>query len=165
MITIEQGDLLQSDCHMILHQCNCQGVMGSGIAAQIKKKFPVVYEEFLLDKRKPVDKLSTSLVVRTNTKPIMLVGNLYGQYDYGREHKVYTNYMALMSAMYKAYRDGIEILDHDYGLTRCDIKIGIPYNLGCGLANGNWNFVYEKIIKEITGMLEFKNTQTIIYKL
>ncbi|WP_411668007.1 hypothetical protein [Bacillus subtilis] len=39
MIKIIQGDLLEAKENIIAHQVNCKGVMGSGIALQIKKKY------------------------------------------------------------------------------------------------------------------------------
>ena len=39
MIKERKGDLLQADTPMIAHQVNCQGVMGAGIARQIRKDF------------------------------------------------------------------------------------------------------------------------------
>lgn len=37
MIKERKGNLLQEDTPMIAHQVNCQGVMGAGIARQIRK--------------------------------------------------------------------------------------------------------------------------------
>lgn len=39
MIKERKGNLLQADTPMIAHQVNCQGVMGAGIARQIRKDF------------------------------------------------------------------------------------------------------------------------------
>ena len=42
-IIYKKGDLLTTDADIIVHGCNCQGVMGSGVAKQIKEKFPNAY--------------------------------------------------------------------------------------------------------------------------
>ena len=42
MIRYVKGNLLDSDCTYICHQVNCKGVMNSGIAKQIRKKWPSV---------------------------------------------------------------------------------------------------------------------------
>jgi hypothetical protein len=42
MVKIVKGDLLKSDCQYIAHGVNCQGVMNSGIAKQIRDKYPEV---------------------------------------------------------------------------------------------------------------------------
>ena len=44
MIKHIKGDIFKSNADAILHQVNCQGVMGSGIAKQVKENFPVVFE-------------------------------------------------------------------------------------------------------------------------
>lgn len=44
MIRYIKGDLLETDAPVIVHGCNCQGVMGSGVAKQIKEKYFTVYE-------------------------------------------------------------------------------------------------------------------------
>ena len=37
---IIEGNLLEAPERIIVHQTNCMGVMGSGIAKQIKAKYP-----------------------------------------------------------------------------------------------------------------------------
>ena len=44
MIKIIDGDLFDTDAKFICHQVNCMGKMGSGVALQVRKKFPHVYE-------------------------------------------------------------------------------------------------------------------------
>lgn len=38
-----KGNLLESDCDIICHQTNTLGIMGGGIALQIKNKYPLLY--------------------------------------------------------------------------------------------------------------------------
>ena len=46
MISYHEGDLLKSNCDVICHQVNLQGVMGGGLALQIARKFPQVEHEY-----------------------------------------------------------------------------------------------------------------------
>ena len=46
MIKIINGDLFTSKANFIVHQVNCQGVMGSGVAAQVADKFSHVETEY-----------------------------------------------------------------------------------------------------------------------
>ena len=46
MIKIIDGDLFETDAKFIVHQVNCMGRMGSGVALQVKEKYPHVYEEY-----------------------------------------------------------------------------------------------------------------------
>ena len=47
MIHHVKGNLLDSNCDYICHQVNCQGVMNSGVAKQIREKWPEVYESYV----------------------------------------------------------------------------------------------------------------------
>jgi len=37
------GDVLKAETKVIAHQVNCKGVMGAGLAKQVKSKFPIVF--------------------------------------------------------------------------------------------------------------------------
>lgn len=38
-----KGDIFKSNADAILHQVNCQGVMNSGVAKQVREKYPIVF--------------------------------------------------------------------------------------------------------------------------
>lgn len=40
------GDIFDSDSDAILHQVNCQWVMESDIAKQVKDRYPAVYQHY-----------------------------------------------------------------------------------------------------------------------
>lgn len=40
------GDLFSSDTDALAHGCNCQGVMGAGIAVQFRKRYPEMFKEY-----------------------------------------------------------------------------------------------------------------------
>ena len=41
-----KGDLLSSDVKIRCHQVNCRGVMGAGLALQVKQKYPEAFEQY-----------------------------------------------------------------------------------------------------------------------
>ena len=45
-VSIIQGDVLKTSAKYICHQVNTFGVMGAGVALQIKKNYPHVYLEY-----------------------------------------------------------------------------------------------------------------------
>jgi len=47
MIKIIEGNILNAKEDIICHQVNCKKVMGSGLAKQIRDKYPNVYEEYV----------------------------------------------------------------------------------------------------------------------
>jgi len=40
------GDLFSSDAQALAHGCNCLGVMGAGIAAEFKERYPEMYQAY-----------------------------------------------------------------------------------------------------------------------
>ncbi len=48
MIKVLVGDIFQSKAHTIVNTVNCVGVMGKGIALEFKKRYPDMYEDYLV---------------------------------------------------------------------------------------------------------------------
>ena len=46
MLTFKKGDMFKSGCAALVNTVNCVGVMGKGIALQVKKKFPQVFAAY-----------------------------------------------------------------------------------------------------------------------
>ena len=41
-----KGDVLACEADVVLHQVNCLGVMGAGVAKQVREKYPVVFKVY-----------------------------------------------------------------------------------------------------------------------
>jgi len=152
IIKIVDGDILQAEENIICHQVNCQGVMGSGLAKQIRAKYPEVYASYIKYCRGCKDNNPKNLLGEVQTVLVndgKVIANLFGQFNYGKG-KQYTDYKALKQSL-----EGILTIATMVG----DDSIAVPYNLGCGLAGGDWNIVY-KIIEEV-----FDDYDVTIYKL
>jgi O-acetyl-ADP-ribose deacetylase (regulator of RNase III) len=136
MIRYTDGDLVRDaeQFEVIAHCCNCFCTMGSGIAPQIKAKFPEAYAVDCATGKGDMNKLGT-ITYTQNTTPIVV--NLYGQYDYTgrRSGRMDLDYAALKSAL-------IQMKEKFSGK-----RIGMP-KIGAGLAGGDWNII-EKIIEEV----------------
>lgn len=152
MIQIIHGDLLQCNATYICHQVNCMGVMGAGVAKQIKSLYPKVFFNYQnLCKQyenRPAQLLgSTQMIALSEISSTPCVVNLFGQVGYGRD-SVQTNLPALQKACQKVadYADPEEI-------------IAMPYRIGCGLAGGNWGDVMD-MLTEV-----FKDKTLHLYKL
>lgn len=141
MIILE-GNLLDTSFQLIAHQVNCKGIMGAGLAKQIKQKYPMVYERY-----KDHCQRGAYLgdCVGCDTPDHHYIMNIFAQSGYGRD-KVYTDY----GAMYQSFRRGIS----EFRERACEgryiaqLTIAIPYGIGCGLAGGNWEKVME-VLKKI----------------
>lgn len=150
MITYVKGNLLDSNCDYICHQVNCQGVMGSGIAKQIRERWPEVYEEYMAY-CKYCNKHGLSMLGHNVDVPVddyeKRVVNMFSQDNCGYDGKRYTSYDAFCNCLFdirKLVRGG---------------TIGFPKNIGCGLGGGNWKVV-SALIEEILG----KDYEVYIYE-
>jgi|GEM_PF-1515242 len=134
-------DILNNKEGIIVHQVNCQGVMGGGIAGQIKEKYPIVYKNYQTTNVKWVPGMIQMVAINPVDKERKLfVCNLAGQNDFGRDkNKVYTDYFAV--------REGFKKLKNVSKIF--NLPVFVPYKMGCGLANGNWNKYSEIIYEEL----------------
>jgi len=127
-----QGDLLKAPEIVIIHGCNCKGVMGSGVAKLIKEQHPLAFKEY----RKVFEEtglfLGDVIWVHSNNK---IIANCLTQQDFGTD-KVQVDYDAVECCMTEINRNCIV-----HGIT----AVAMP-KIGAGLAGGDWNII-EKIIE------------------
>jgi len=155
-IQIIDGNLLDAfdngEVDMIAHCVNCQGVMGSGIALQIKNNYLEAYRRYMQAccVRDSDTLLGACQVVQLNeSSPYKIVANLFGQYDVGT-HQRQLNYGAISDA-FKSLERQVKFYYSK--------SIGFPYKIGCDRAGGDWGVVQEMI------EYYFKNYEVKIYKL
>ena len=141
MIKHIKCDIFESGADVILHQVNCQGVMGSGVARQVKDKYPHVFRYYKMVCNSAETKkrlLGTALMVEIEDGN-HYIGNLFAQENFGYDGKCYTDYEALKESL----RRSISTVDLNHKPI-----IAIPYLMGCHRGGGDWNIVY-KMIEEI----------------
>ena len=135
MITVVNENLMEAfnnpKVDAVIHQVNCQGVMGSGVAGDIRKAYPQHYTDYI--ETCADDQISRLLgwdmCTETDDKPIHAI---FSQEYYGNDGALYSSYWALhmgileviSSMMYWSYR-----------------TIALPYGIGCGLGGGDWDKV------------------------
>ena len=138
MIKHIKGDIFESGADVILHQVNCQGVMGSGVAKQVREKYPSVYKSYkeFCDRYEPGDLLGVALPGQADESTIII--NIFAQDKFGYDGRCYTDYGAL--------RRGLETV-RDCMIDKGD-KIAIPYLMGCHRGGGDWAVV-SKMIEEV----------------
>jgi O-acetyl-ADP-ribose deacetylase (regulator of RNase III) len=109
---------------IIVHGCNCFCVMGAGIAAQIKDRYPEAYAVDCETKSGDKDKLGTYTYAQTSRGPIVI--NAYTQYStngHGPSQDLFD---------YAGFETILAALAHNAG----DLRYGFPY-IGMGLAGGD----------------------------
>ena len=149
MIKHIKCDIFKSGADIICHQVNCQGVMGSGIAKQVREKYPVVYEKYKhhCDIYSPKALLGIAQFVGTQERhdtPFLGIFNLYAQEKYGYDGKQYTNYDAIYKCLEKLKES---IPENPKGEK---YVVAIPYMMSCCRGGGNWETVYG-FIEDILG--------------
>ncbi len=141
MIKHIKCDIFESGADIICHQVNCQGVMGSGIAKQVREKFPEVYKEYkeFCDSEKAQGKTPLGRWQAVRIDPLYMnkyIINIFAQENYGYDGQCYTDYEALRGCLNEIKR------------TAPNTTIAIPYLMGCHRGGGDWNIVY-KMIEEV----------------
>ena len=113
MVKFENGNLLDAPVDYICHQVNCQGRMGSGIAKQIKERWPVVYEKYTAAYKQREDEVfrghygntlnvTETLLGHVQNIPVsdnLTVINMFSQQYYGYDGKKYTSYDAFWDCL------------------------------------------------------------------
>lgn len=131
MLKYTIGNLLdlaeQGEFDVIVHGCNCQNTMGSGIAYQIKNRYPEAYAadtEFMRG-RPAYNKLGNYSVYHNfSNKPYFTVVNAYTQIHYlprGIDHFEYASFEVILKKLANDFPDA------DFGFPA----------IGMGLAGGN----------------------------
>jgi O-acetyl-ADP-ribose deacetylase (regulator of RNase III) len=120
----------QGTFDVIVHGCNCHNTMGSGIAAEIRKRYPGAYEADCLATKQwpnPVAKLGNFSTYATSGigNPFVIV-NAYTQLDYNKKDEEFIDRFEYES--FYLILKKLEVLG--------PVNFGFPY-IGMGLAGGD----------------------------
>jgi len=130
MPTVIYKDILDVTKGIICHQINPH-TMGAGLALAIRKRYPKHYEDFLEWKK---DRGMGDILVTTYYQHPIIIG-MCAQRSWGRDGRNHTNY--------PAFAECLRLVD--YEALKRSMKVYFPYKIGCGLAGGKWEFVYQLI--------------------
>lgn len=142
---IENSDITKVKAGIIVHGCNAQGVMGSGVAKQLRATYPDIFTDYKAliddsykDGRSPLGKVAWSDITTD-----LVVANAITQTFYGQDGKKYVSYDALDAAFQRIVSFA----------KVTDSTIHIPFLIGAGLGGGNASII-QRIIEENTQDLE-----------
>lgn len=130
------GNILDVKDGIICHQVNAQGVMGSGVAKEIRARYPQVWTDYnttIWTLEKPMGQ-----VIFTKITPDLWVASIVGQEFYGNDGKRYTSYDALA--------DGFQEVARRARIG--DFSVHYPL-IGCGLGGAKWAIVSAIINAEL----------------
>jgi O-acetyl-ADP-ribose deacetylase (regulator of RNase III) len=146
------GDLLSVTDGIIVHGCNCRGVMGSGVAFSIRQKWPIAYGLYIDRFQKAGLRLGDIIPVAGSDIDVSILGvggvpwsneikgeiivvnGMTQQFYCTDKNEVYVDYDAI-SAVFAQ----VKLLANKTGL-----PVHFP-KIGAGLANGYWNEIKQRI--------------------
>lgn len=140
MIEMIKGDLFQSKHPIIAHGVNCQGVMGAGVALQIRKRYPEVYRHYkaMCEDAAGMDAfneysttaqtnlLGKAQIIEENGDKIV---NCFTQWTIGVGRQV--SYDAIATSLTKT---------HDFAYQYDCLYVAMPM-IGAGLGGGKWEVI------------------------
>jgi O-acetyl-ADP-ribose deacetylase (regulator of RNase III) len=143
-----KGNLLDmadaGEFDIIVQGCNCFNTMGSGIAKQIKERYPYAYAADQKTEQGSIDKLGTYTTAVSGGKAWQfMIVNAYTQFDYNRAGS-----MPLDKFEYESFRLILRKLS--YLNEAC--RFGFPM-IGMGLAGGQPQEIM-KILQDFSFVVE-----------
>lgn len=144
--TIIDGDITKAtDVDFIIHQVNCRGKMGSGVAKAIREKYPVVYTEYnkVCSSSIPSRLLGFTQYVQISkeNKPYYVV-NMFTQENFGYDGAQYTSL--------EAFKKSLENINKNCA----NYTVAFPWKIGCVRGGANWDEVLPLICKTLTDVKE-----------
>ena len=138
-----KGDVFDSFLYpnsIVVHGCNAQGVMGSGVARVVRNNFPGAYYEYVRHHEEHGLKLGE--VVWANVLPGRYIANAITQEFYGGDGKKYVSDHAIRVAFGRVRRfaeeNGIETINYPM--------------IGAGLGGGDWVVISKIIDEQLEGL-------------
>lgn len=134
MINVIHGDLLDQK-GIIVHGCNAMGVMGSGVAAVVKARFPSAYEMYKEyceendEAGNEAEKILGDVIVYDDFSAGVIIANGITQAGFGYK-KRHVDYEAV-AQVFRTVND-----------MALETKLPVYFPLiGAGLGGGNWKII------------------------
>lgn len=137
MIEYLRKDITTIEKGIIVHGCNCQGVMASGVARAIRARWPSVYLAYLYY----ADGMDYTLgdIIPVKLKRDLWVINGLTQFNFGREASTrYGSPLAISQVLCKTVLMAIQHA----------LPIYMP-KIGCGLGGLNWEADVEPVVQRV----------------
>lgn len=156
MIKFFNGDLLKSGCDIICHQVNEYGVMGAGIAKQIKDKYPKAFDDYTNTIGDAASKYKDLPVFALSKQPDgVIVANMFTQRNGKTDIEILRNAVFLLAMqILDLFVTKLKFNETTGAFFDRPFRVGIPYKYSCGIAKGDWESVL-KIWEDVFGELEY----------
>lgn len=152
-ITYKIGDLMEADEIAIAHGCNCQGMMGAGVARLVRAKYPDAYDAYKRACDNGMFRVGAALPVwnTPDVVPDRLVYNLGTQRFPGSDATAWGVFLSFANLAEHAYTIALH-------------EVAIP-RIGAGIGGLNWNHDVEPAINEAIRRSSHPNLSVIVYGL
>lgn len=131
MIRVMTGDILEAKLEALVNPCNCVGIMGKGLALQVKNRYPRMFQAY----KKACDSWS------------MNIGQMnVFDYEWGTPRYIInfpTKFDWRDVSRYEYINRGLDALIHEIRRLRIE-SLALPA-VGCGLGGLRWPCVYSLI--------------------
>ena len=143
---IIKGDVFDSFLYpnsMVVHGCNAQGVMGSGVARIVRNNFPSAYYEYV--RHHDENELQLGQIIPVEVLPSRFIINAITQEFYGGDGKRYVSYHAIQIAFEQVRK---------FAQINNITSINYPM-IGAGLGGGDWGEISKIIDEQLEGLSHF----------
>ena len=135
MMYEKRGDIFQVESGIIMHGCNCYGVMGAGVAKLVKEKYPTAYDDYVdvcedIHVRHPKELLG--LVHMPDVSPTLHIANCFTQIAPGAHAEIAAIRSCLQEVLAFAEESNLNV--HSV-------------QIGCGIGGLSWSEV-SKVYRE-----------------
>lgn len=137
MLHVVSMDITTVERGIIAHVCNNKRVMGAGVAKALYTKWPIVRNTYMVCSQE-LGTCSPAVI-----HDDLIVVNMIAQDGYGRDGKCYLQYHDLRQCLKQVA----------FWSDRHGIPVYVPFNMGCGLAGGRWEFVTQILEAEIPDVI------------
>ena len=133
MIETRYGNALNVSSGLIVHGCNCQGVMGGGFALEVKNRFPEAYHEYEKVHRTRGLVLGDICFVEVAPMKFIVNGNTQDKFGPGKRQVNYDAVAEVFIATVKLAK----VIETHRGFKP---EIIFP-QIGAGLGGGDWKII------------------------
>lgn len=151
-IEYRDGDMFKAPERVLLHGCNAQGVMRSGVAKAMREIYPGAYDAYAVVYRHFGLKLG-EVIWHKEASDGRIIANAITQDRFGRDGSRYVDYTAV--------RDALRAVDLACAMSQSTpsipgqtpmLAVVMPL-IGAGLGGGSWE-VIAAIIEETSGSFQ-----------
>lgn len=155
MISYKTGDLMEATEIAIAHGCNCQGLMGAGVARLVRDNYPDAYEAYRAACRNGTFRVGTAFAVWADPllarKGDRLVYNLGTQRFPGADATPWGVFLSFANMAEHAYNAGLH-------------EVAIP-RIGAGIGGLDWERDVVPAIGEAVQRSSHPNLSIVVYDL